>query len=160
MNIINYSSLFVIILFFSCTKNAILPNSDTEITGTMALNKLKAPKDKALVYLVRPSLTVPRMQLRIFMDKELLGLIKGKQFLYTFAEPGIHTFFGKGENISKLPIKLEAGQVYFIEQIPDNRGLVSVRNKLKRLDDREGTRKLRACFLSADNSTTTGFSEN
>lgn len=150
---------FVGILFLftsSCSPSAMLPGTNTSITGTMADSKLKPPPGKSLVYIVRSSPKGFAVEIGVEMDGKVIGSNGGKQFLYTYAEPGKHIFLGLGENLFELPIILEAGKTYFIEQ-KLKAGLWQPRTKLIRIDNVIGRTKLLKCRLSADNATLEGF---
>ncbi len=157
---INFSFLVIIVgllLFnFSCSPSAMLPGTNTTITGAMADSKLKPPSDQSLVYILRSSNKGFAAELGVEMDGKVIGRNGGKQFVYTFAEPGKHIFLGLGENLFELPIVLQAGQTYYIEQ-KLKAGLWRPRNKLIRLDNEVGKRKLLKCRLSAENATLEGF---
>ncbi|MEM6964133.1 MAG: DUF2846 domain-containing protein [Bacteroidota bacterium] len=143
-------------ILMSCGTTAKLPGTTTSITGDMALSTLTPPEGKALVYILRPSRIGTAMKFAVELDGNEIGFTYGKKFVYTFAEPGKHIFIGRAENIYELPIQLEANKIYFIEQKPKS-GLWTARNKLIRLDDLDGSKKLKKCKLSGDNATLEGF---
>ena len=62
----------------------------------------------------------------------------------------MHLFLSKAENKSTLELEVEAGKIYYIEQIP-TMGFLYARNRLRLLDDVAGQEKLSACTLSAEN---------
>lgn len=51
-------------------------------------------------------------------NQMLAGFTKGHQYIYFFLKPGKYTIFSKADNIDKLNIKVDAGQIYCIKQIP------------------------------------------
>jgi len=133
-----------------------LPGTNRTITGAMANKKLKPPTGKSLVYILRSSNKGFAAKLGVEIDGKEIGRNGGKQFVYTFAEPGKHIFLGLGENFFELPIILKAGETYYIEQ-KLKAGLWRPRNKLVRIDNDTGKRRLLKCRLSADNATLEGF---
>lgn len=154
---LKFSLLFFgIIMLGSCKSVAKLPGTDTPITGKLALLKLQPTEGKALVYIIRNKSKGMIVKLNLDIDRKVIGQTMGKQFLYTFLDPGKHLIVSRGENISELPIKLEAGKTYFIQQKPQM-GLFSVQSKLVRLEDEEAKRYLSYCRLSKSNITFEGF---
>ena len=152
-------SVFIVgllLLISSCSPSAMLPGTNTTITGTMADSKLKPSADQSLVYIVRSSNKGFAADLGVEMDGKVIGRNGGRQFVYTFAEPGKHIFLGLGENLFELPIILKAGETYYIEQKLKT-GLWRPRNKLIRLDNTSGRSKLLRCRMSAENATFEGF---
>lgn len=156
----NFNFLFfavaIIFLLGSCKSVATLPGTNTPITGKIALQKIQPPEGKALVYIIRNKSLGMVAKLHLDIDRKVIGQTKGKQFLYTFLDPGKHIIISRGENISELPIKLEAGKTYFIQQKP-KMGLFSIRSKLTRLEEDEAKRYLSYCRLSKSNITFEGF---
>lgn len=157
---LNFNLLFFVIALAltlgSCKSVAKLPGTDTPITGKIALQKLQPPEGKALVYIIRNKSMGMVTKLHLDIDRKVIGQTKGKQFLYTFLEPGSHLIVSRGENVSELPIKLEAGKTYFIQQKP-KMGLFSIRSKLTRMEEEEAKRYLSYCRLSKSNITFEGF---
>jgi len=124
-----YFFVILLVLALGSCKNAKLPGTDITITGRIALEKLEPPQGKALVYFIR---------------NKSLGM------------PGKHLIVSRGENVSELPIQLEAGKTYFIQQKP-KMGLFALRSKLIRLEEEEAKRYLSYCRLSKTNITFEGF---
>lgn len=150
---------FVIILAIalgSCNSVAKLPGTNVKINGKLALKKLHPPEGKALVYIIRNKSMGMVAKLYLDIDRRVIGQTQGKQFLYTFLEPGKHLIVSRGENVSELPIQLEAGKTYFIQQKP-KMGLFSMRSKLIRMEEEEAKRYLSYCRLSKSNITFEGF---
>ena len=147
---------FVIVLLGNCKSVAKIPGTDTTITGKLALQKLQPPEGKALVYIIRNKSLGMLGNLMLDIDRKIIGQTKGKQFLYTFLEPGKHLIVSRGENVSELPIHLEAGQTYFIQQKP-KLGVFYTRSKLIRLDEEEAKRYLSYCRLAKSNITLEGL---
>jgi hypothetical protein len=111
--------------------------------------QLVPPEGKALVYIVRPSDFGRSVKFKVTVDGEYIGATGGSRFIYAVLEPGSHLIVSKAENASELAIVLEAGQTYYLEQ-KIQMGLLKARNKLARIEDEEGRKKLESCVLSND----------
>jgi hypothetical protein len=116
----------------------------------MKVKKMRPPEGKALVYIVRSSgFFGAQQRMEVTCDGKYIGATYGKTFIYAILNPGSYLFVSKAENISELPIALEAGKTYYFEQ-KVKLGFWKERNELERLDDVEGQKKLNKCFLSSD----------
>ena len=51
-------------------------------------------------------------------NKMLAGFTKGHQYIYFYLKPGKYTIYSKADNIDKLNLKVDAGEIYCIKQIP------------------------------------------
>jgi hypothetical protein len=156
----NFNLLFFVIVLTislgSCKSVVKNPKINTTITGKIALQKLHPPKGKALVYIIRNKSLGMFKSLILDIDRKFIGQTKGKQFLYAFLEPGKHLIVSRGENISELPIRLEADQIYFIQQKP-KLGMFYMRSKLIRMEEEEAKLYLSYCRLSKSNITFEGL---
>ena len=112
---------------------------------------LAPPAGKALVYVVRPSGEADAVRMPVACDGSTLGTTGGKRFIYAMLDPGSHVFISRteGKGKSELPIVLEAGKTYYLEQKPIS-GFPGTRSKLVRLEDAEGRVKLLKCSLSIE----------
>ncbi len=105
-----------------------------------------APPGKAQVYIVRPASDGRRVTAGVTCDGRELGSTTPKRFVYALVDPGPHLFVTQGEDANGLPIVLEAGKTYYLEQtIPV---FPISRPNLVRLHDAKGIRELRKCSLS------------
>ena len=104
---------------------------------------------KALVYILRPATFGTAIKMEVTCDGINIGSTGGGRYIYSILEPGSHVFISKAENKSELPIILEAGKVYYLEQ-KVKMWILKARNNLERLDDQEGRDKLLKCKLSND----------
>ncbi len=102
---------------------------------------------KALVYVVRPARIGMAVGMRVSCDGHEIGYTGGKRFIYAVLDSGAHVFASQSENKSELPLVLEAGKIYYLEQ-QVKMGLIVARSKLVRLNDEEGRKKLLKCSLS------------
>lgn len=110
-----------------------------EIAG-FQLPKLPEP-DKAIVYVVRPSIIGTLIRFNIFVDDKKLesniGYTKGREYIYFNLPPGSHRILSKAENWDTIDITAKAGDVIFLQQDP-KMGLVLARNSIKLIDEYEG----------------------
>ena len=112
---------------------------------TSDIKFMKPPAGKALVYILRPSTFGFLLSFVVSCDKKKLGVTKGKTFLYTVLDPGTHLFESKSETIKELHLEVQAGKIYFIEQLMT---LKIASRRLELIDAKSGRRKLKGCKLS------------
>ncbi len=136
-------TLFLFLGMLSCgtSKKAIENAPNVEL--------VQPPSDKAVVYLIRPSMLGQLINTKVEIDGQYVGKTKGKQYLYTILDPGAHTITSIAENTSEVPIELEAGQQYFFEQ-EIKMGVLKARNELVRIDEADARIKIQKCKLSKD----------
>jgi len=73
--------------------------SSTKKLATPDPNKtLPAPADKALLYVLRPSSLGFAINFKVSVDDEFLGMTKGRNYIFTYLEPGKHTILSKAES--------------------------------------------------------------
>ncbi len=111
--------------------------------------ELTAPADKALIYIMRPSREDWSTSYRVTCDGEYVGATEGTRYIFTFQEPGPHAFVSRAENRGRLDIVLEAGNIYYLEQVI-REGVQSARNRLTLLDPAAGREKLLLCTLGTN----------
>ncbi len=102
---------------------------------------------KALVYVLRPTMMGNKIQTKLAVDGQWVGVNRGHNYFFLELDPGEHYFCSKAENSSKLAVKLEAGKTYYLEQ-KIKMGFMKARNKLALLGDQEGQKKLSECYLN------------
>ena len=98
----------------------------------------------ARIYVLRPSTYGGAISMRVLDDDELIGRTGPRGFLCWEREPGEIEVVGRAENTFTLPISLEAGEVYYIEQRV-RMGLLSARNQLDQLSEERGKLLLERC---------------
>jgi outer membrane biosynthesis protein TonB len=103
--------------------------------------------DKSLVYVLRPTMMGSKIQSKLAVDGEWVGVNRGHNYFFLTLAPGEHFFCSKAENRSTLAASLEAGKTYFLEQ-KIKMGFMKARNKLALLPDAEGRAKLAKCHPS------------
>jgi hypothetical protein len=99
------------------------------------------PPDKALVYVVRPTMLGNKIQTKLAVDGKWVGVNRGHNYFFLNLDPGEHYFCSKAENTSVLAVKVEAGKTYYVEQ-KIKEGFLKARNKLALLPETEGKKKL------------------
>ncbi len=144
----NLTSLFLIALLVLITGCSAVQKATMEADAEA--KTLSTPDSTALVYVVRPNFLGTAIRFKVYCDGKYIGTTGGQRFIYTYQKPGNHIFLSKAENSSELSIELNAGNVYYIEQIPQM-GIIMARNKLQLLDELSGKEKLNECTLSAEN---------
>ena len=105
------------------------------------------PADRALVYVLRPTMLGHKIQSKLAIDGQWVGVNRGHNYFFVMLEPGEHAFCSKAENTSVLALRTEAGQTYFLEQ-KIKMGFLKARNSLALLSEKEGREKLADCHPS------------
>jgi hypothetical protein len=75
-----------------------------------------APADKALIYVVRPTMGGNKVQTKLAADGQFKGINRGNNYFFFTLEPGQHYFCSQAENKSTLSLKVEAGKTYYLQQ--------------------------------------------
>jgi len=138
----------VFVLFAGLVSGCSAVSQAPKEAGEQARN-MTPPEGKALVYIVRPAAVGMAIGMPVTCDGVDVGKTGGRRFLYAVLDPGSHVFVSRAENKSELPIVLEAGKTYYLEQ-KVTMGLLKARNKLVRIEDAEGREKLLKCSLSSE----------
>lgn len=97
--------------------------------------------DKALVFVVRPTMWGNKIQTKLAVDGQWVGVNRGNNYFFLTLDPGEHHFCSDSENRSLLSLNLEAGKTYYLQQ-KIKMGLWKARNKLVQLDEKEGKKGL------------------
>ena len=100
--------------------------------------------DMARIYVVRPTIFGGAISMNVKDGEKLIGKTGPNGYLSWERAPGQVEIVGKAENTSTLPISLEKGIVYYIQQHV-RMGFLFARNKLRLLDEKEGKKKLEEC---------------
>jgi hypothetical protein len=124
-------------------ENSIMAKNSENV---LKIKEMLPPEDKALVYIIRPSIVGRVVELILECNGTYLATTKGKRFLYLLLDPGAHTFVSKSKNESSLQLNLEAGLSYFILQKVKAVGAkpLTVLELMKEVTGRE---KLKKCSL-------------
>lgn len=100
--------------------------------------------DSAIVYVVRPAVLGKAVRIWAFVDKQSIGVNRGKQYTFARVLPGEHTFWAKAENISAIEFEVEAGKTYYLKQTV-KMGAFKARVKLIQIDEVEGKEGIEKC---------------
>lgn len=107
----------------------------------------EAPPDKALIFVVRPTLWGNKIQTKLAVDGEWKGVNRGNNYFFFTLDPGEHYFCSDSENRSVVALNVEAGKTYYLQQ-KIRVGFWKARNKLAVLDEAEGKKGLSESHLS------------
>ena len=99
---------------------------------------------KARIYVVRPSVLGAAISMKVTDGEQEIGKTGGKGYLCWERMPGETTLKSKAENTATLPLKTEAGTVYYVQQ-QIRMGVLKARNKLSILEEQDGKEALTKC---------------
>jgi len=130
---------------------ATVPSVDVMKSEIQSFNLPKYPKDdSAIVYMVRPSAMGGLIRFNIFVDnqesKSEVGFTRGSQYIYFDVKPGKRKIFSKAENWAETEIDVSAGDIIFIQQVPEM-GFIMARNSIFRIDDVQGKYSVKTLTL-------------
>jgi hypothetical protein len=103
--------------------------------------------DKAMIYVIRPTMFGNKVQTKLAVNGEWKGANRGDNYFYFELDPGEYSFCSQAENRSLLTLNVEAGKTYYLQQ-KIQVGFMKARNKLVALDSEEGKKGLTKCHLS------------
>ena len=106
-----------------------------------------APADKALIYVLRPTMIGFGIQSKLAVDGEWKGVNRGKTYFYLMVEPGERFFCSQAENQDYLKLTVEAGKTYYLQQKVEM-GFFKARTNLVMMTAEEGVKKLKDVNLS------------
>lgn len=107
----------------------------------------EAPSDKAMIYVLRPTIVGYKINSKLAVDGNWMGVNRGKTYFYFPVEAGEHFFCSESENQDYLALTVEAGKTYFLQQKVEA-GLWKARTNLVVMSDAEGRKKLADVNLS------------
>jgi hypothetical protein len=105
------------------------------------------PSDKALVYVIRPTWMGNKVQTKLGVDGQWVGVNRGNNYFFLTLEPGEHYFCSQAENRSAVALKVEPGKTYYLQQ-KIRMGFMKARTRVEVLDEAEGKKGLEKCHLS------------
>ena len=98
-------------------------------------------KDKALVYVVRPSSLGTLIRFDVYLDAKdedsKMGFTRGNQHIYFYTSPGKHLILSNAENWAEFSIDAKEGEVIFLMQ-DVQMGILYARNSLSLMNTMEG----------------------
>jgi len=134
--------LFILAISSLLVNCATLPTRDKmqeQIAGFEL--PVKPDKNKALIYVVRPSSVGALIAFNVFLDNTEdaaeMGFNRGSGYIYFYVKPGMHKLFSKAENTAEIEMNTAANVVYYIRQ-DVHMGLIMARNELVSIDEVEG----------------------
>lgn len=106
------------------------------------------PADKALVYVVRPTMMGSKIQTKLAVDGKWVGINRGNNYFFVTLDPGEHYLCSTAENRSVLKVTVEPGKTYYLQQ-KIRMGFMKATNRLEVIDDSEGKAALGKTHLSS-----------
>lgn len=106
-----------------------------------------APADKAMIYILRPTIIGYKINSKLAVDGVWMGVNRGRTYFYFTLDPGEHYFCSEAENQDYLALKVEAGKTYFLQQKVEA-GIWKARTNLVLMSEVEGRKKLEDVNLS------------
>ncbi len=97
----------------------------------------ESSKDKATIYVVRPTKWGNKVQTKLAMDGKWVGVNRGNNYFFFALDPGEHYFCSKAENRSVVKLKVEAGKTYYLQQ-KVKMGFMKARNQVVQIDEEQG----------------------
>ena len=114
-------------------------NADTD--KNQHPNPAPPPADKALIYVLRPTMMGNGVQTKLAVDGDWKGVNRGNTYFFFTLDPGEHYFCSVAENHSVLALTVEAGKTYFVQQHV-SMGFMKARTSLSQMKDDEAQKKL------------------
>lgn len=106
------------------------------------------PADKALIYVIRPTMMGNKIQTKLAVDGQWVGINRGNNYFFFTLPPGEHYFCSTAENKSVFAMKVEAGKTYFLQQ-KIRMGFMKASNMLSAISNEEGVKGLAKCHPSS-----------
>jgi hypothetical protein len=103
--------------------------------------------DKALIYVLRPTMLGMAIQTKLAVDGEWKGVNRGNSYFFFQVAPGEHYFCSRAENHSAIALTVGAGKAYYLQQVIEM-GVMKARTSLRVMDDAEAQQKLPKMNLS------------
>lgn len=138
-----YKKLFLTLSFSALlTGCATLPSPEVMKAETQSYSLPRLPdKDKAIVYVVRPSPLGGLVRFNVFLnDQEAnseMGFTRGTQYIYFNVNTGKHKIYSKAENWAETDIEAKSGDIIFIQQ-EAAMGIVMARNNIFKINELQG----------------------
>lgn len=107
----------------------------------------EAPADKAMIYVLRPTIIGYKINSKLAADGNWMGVNRGKTYFFFPVEAGEHYFCSESENQDYLALTVEAGKTYFLQQKVEA-GIWKARTNLVVMSEAEGRKKLEDVNLS------------
>ena len=102
---------------------------------------------KAMIYVMRPTMAGNKVQTKLAVDGVWKGVNRGNNYFFFEVEPGDHYFCSVSENHDVMPLKVEAGKTYFLQQ-HISMGFMKARNNLEIMEEAKAKEKLSKLHLA------------
>ena len=66
------------------------------------LKNLAPPREKALIYVIRPEPIIREHKIQITCDGEYVGITKGGMYLAFLVDPGLHVFTSEDTRVKRI----------------------------------------------------------
>ncbi len=106
-----------------------------------------APADKALIYVLRPTMIGFKIHSKLAVNGNWIGVNRGKTYFFFTVDPGEQFFCSESENQSYLALTVEAGKTYYLQQ-KVKAGIWKARTELVLMEEFEAKKKLSDVNLS------------
>ena len=118
--------------------------STTQFVPFPEQSKRVSDPNKARIYVVRPTSFGYCVSMSVRDGDKLIGDTGPNGYLCWERDPGKTEILGKAENRARLPLDVEKGMVYYIQQHV-RMGWLIARNKLSQLTEADGKAKVKRC---------------
>ena len=102
---------------------------------------------KALIYVLRPTIIGYKINSKLAVDGNWVGVNRGRTYFFFEVEPGERYFCSESENQDYLALTVEPGKTYFLQQKVEA-GMWKARTNLVVMTESEGRKKLADVHLS------------
>ncbi|HUI91105.1 MAG TPA: hypothetical protein VLX68_02555 [Chitinivibrionales bacterium] len=104
----------LVALTVALTLLAMMAGCVSKLIYSKTLPEIKAPADKALCVIIRPTAFMGSTYVPVYCDTKYVGGTEGNTLLTFPVDPGEHYIIGDATNKSKAKFNFQAGKVYFI----------------------------------------------
>lgn len=141
------SIILTVFILIACSNLSFAQKATEE--DEIRAKELKAPPDKALVYVLRPVKSAFAVVFSVKCDSVPMADLPAGHFVFFYVTPGKHVLSAKTEKQTELELDAEAGKIYYAEAVI-KMGWVVARVELQALSAKDGQKKLSKCKLSSD----------
>ncbi|MEO8480752.1 MAG: DUF2846 domain-containing protein [Acidobacteriota bacterium] len=105
------------------------------------------PPGMGVLYVVRPTMIGNKIQTKLAIDGQWVGVNRGNNYFFVTVSPGEHAICSTAENTSVLSLRVEAGHIYYVQQ-KITMGFMKARNRIELLSEVDGRNALAKTHLS------------
>lgn len=117
--------------------------------------EVKAPRDKALLVIIRATSFGGGIIVDNYLDGKLIGRTKRKTFFLTKVDPGTHYVMSQAENVGCARFDFEAGKVYYLTQAIYP-GIMKARTGFVAIDPEQAEKDIQECDFYVYDSANPG----